>query len=95
MTYFAVLYSYNPASEKVVETRPVHREFIAKLHGEGKIVGSGPFVDSDGGALIVIQLDEGSNLADAEQLMNQDPFFSRNVIDRREIRTWNPVTNIF
>lgn len=50
MTYFAVLYTYNPDSEKVAEVRTVHREFIANLHAEGKIVGSGPFVDGDGGA---------------------------------------------
>ncbi|BAU96299.1 hypothetical protein N24_2037 [Corynebacterium suranareeae] len=95
MTYFAVLYSYNPDSEKIAEVRPVHREFIATLHEEGKIIGSGPFVDGEGGALIVIRLPEGSNLADAETLMNQDPFHMQNVLDRRVIRTWNPVTKDF
>lgn len=95
MTYFAVLYTYNPDSEKVAEVRTVHREFIANLHAEGKIVGSGPFVDGDGGALIVIKLEEGSNLVDAETLMNNDPFHVENVLDNRVIRSWTPVTKDF
>ncbi|ALC06152.1 hypothetical protein CDES_08800 [Corynebacterium deserti GIMN1.010] len=95
MTNFAILYTYSPTSEKIVETRPEHRAFIAGLHAEGKIVGSGPFTDGEGGALIIIQLPEGSNLVDAETLMNNDPFYAKDLLDRREIRTWNPVTKSF
>lgn len=95
MTYFAVTCSYSPDSEAVVELRPTHREFIATLLAEGNIVGSGPFTDGEGGALIVIALPEGSNLVDAETLMNNDPFYKEGVLENRTIQTWNPVSKIF
>ncbi|ANE04236.1 YciI family protein [Corynebacterium crudilactis] len=95
MTYFAVLYTYNPDNEKIVDARPAHREFIATLHGEGKIIGSGPFTDGNGGALISIQLAEGSTVADAEAVMNNDPFYSEGLLDNRVIHTWNPVIKSF
>ncbi|MFP7364637.1 YciI family protein [Corynebacterium callunae] len=95
MTYFAVTYSYSPDSEAVVAARPVHREFVASLLAEGKIVGSGPFTDGEGGALIVIALPEGSTLVDAETVMNNDPFYKEGVLDNRTIQTWNPVSKIF
>ncbi|AZA13794.1 YciI family protein [Corynebacterium choanae] len=95
MTCFAVLYTYNPASPRIAEIRPVHREFLSQLLADGKLVGSGPFTDTTGGALIVIRLDDNATVDDAEQLMNQDPFFTEKAIDSREIRPWNPVLNIF
>lgn len=95
MTYFAVTYTYNPDSEEIVNLRPVHREFIGSLKDKGQIVGSGPFTDGEGGALIVIELEDGSTLADAEQIINQDPFHTGGVLDGRSIRQWNPVISTF
>lgn len=95
MTYFAVTYTYNPDSEEIVALRPVHREFIGSLKDRGQIVGSGPFTDGAGGALIVITLEDGSTLADAEQIMNDDPFHTEGVLDGRSIRQWNPVISTF
>lgn len=95
MTYFAVTYTYSPDSEEIINLRPTHREFVAELHEKGQIVGSGPFTDGEGGALIVIELEDGSTLADAEALMNRDPFHTENVLENRSIRVWNPVTKVF
>lgn len=95
MTYFAVTYTYSPDSEEIIRIRPEHREFTASLLADGKIIGSGPFTDGQGGALIVITLDEGSELADAEALMNEDPFFKEGALTNRLIREWNPVIKSF
>ena len=95
MTYFAVTYTYDPDSEEIANLRPVHREFIGSLKGKGQIVGSGPFTDGEGGALIVLELGDGSTLADAEQIMNGDPFHTGGVLDGRSIRQWNPVISTF
>ncbi|WP_080794553.1 YciI family protein [Corynebacterium pacaense] len=95
MTYFAVTYTYNPDSEQISSLRPIHREFTARLMAEGKIIGSGPFSDGGGGALIVIALEEGAQLADAEALMNEDPFHREGALEDRSIRLWNPVISTF
>lgn len=95
MTYYAVTYSYSPDNEAIPTHRPAHREFIAALKEEGKIVGSGPFTDGEGGALIIIELPDGSTLVDAADLMNADPFHEQGLLAGRTIRQWNPVIKTF
>ncbi|NLZ58302.1 MAG: YciI family protein [Corynebacterium sp.] len=95
MTYFAVTYTYSPDSDIITDLRPTHREFISGLKDKGHIVGSGPFTDGDGGALIVLELEDGSTLADAEALINGDPFHSEGALENRSIRVWNPVIKSF
>ncbi|MCS4536338.1 YciI family protein [Corynebacterium sp. HS2168-gen11] len=99
MTHFAILYSYDPNSPLIAEIRPAHREFLGKLKEDGILVGSGPFTDGDGGALIVIRLSDTATLADAQALMDQDPFFTGGALgegnDNRQFNTWNPVLNVF
>lgn len=95
MKYFAITYQYDPESEAIAEYRPVHREFISKLNREGKIVGSGPYPDAEGGALIVIKLDDGATIETAEELMDGDPFHAKGALQARAVREWNPVINSF
>ncbi|AKK03357.1 YciI family protein [Corynebacterium epidermidicanis] len=95
MSFFAIFYDYPADSHLIAENRPVHREFLAKLKEEGILVGSGPFLDENGGALIIIRLNENATVADAEQLMNADPFHRLGILAGRVIRKWNPVLNIF
>lgn len=95
MNYFAVLYRYAPDSELIATVRPRHREFLGSLKEEGKLVGSGPYTDGDGGALIVLRLPEPAGVEDAASLMDNDPFLKEGALDGREIRAWNPVLNIF
>lgn len=85
-------YTYDPTDPRVAEARPAHREFIAGLKGEGKIIGSGPLADDAGGALIVIRLDDGE---DPAEVMGADPFHVEGVISGRSIRPWNPVINVW
>lgn len=95
MNYFAVLYHYAPDSELITTVRPKHRQFLGALKNEGKLVGSGPYTDGDGGALIVIRLPEPAGIEDATRLMDEDPFLTEGALDHRSIRAWNPVLNIF
>lgn len=95
MTTFAVIYKYEADSEKITEIRPKHREFLGQLKQEGKLVGSGPFTDGDGGALIVIRLPEPAALDDAIALMDTDPFFVGGALEGRAFHTWDPVLNIW
>ncbi|MEJ5996944.1 YciI family protein [Corynebacterium sp. H130] len=95
MTYFAVTYRYPADSQEIASTRPIHREFLGKLKDDGILVGSGPFLDDEGGALIIIRLGEGAQVADATALMDKDPFHTTGLLDGRAIRPWNPVLNVF
>ena len=88
MTVFAIEYHYPADSPQIIELRPAHREFLGKLKEEGKLIGSGPYTDGDGDALIVIQLDDSATIADA-------PFHTNNALTGRVFHTWNPVLNVF
>lgn len=95
MNTFAVLYEYIDDAELVASHRPAHREFLAGVQESGELIGSGPFTDEEGGALIIIRLPEPATAEDAAALMDRDPFQVEGMITRRSIRPWNPVRNIF
>lgn len=95
MTVFAIEYHYSADSALITEHRPRHREFLAALKEQGKLIGSGPYTDGSGGALILISLDDSATLADAKALMAQDPFHIEGALDGRVFHTWNPVLNVF
>ncbi|MBZ8177993.1 hypothetical protein GSS88_09375 [Corynebacterium sp. 3HC-13] len=95
MNYFAVLYHYAADSERIAAIRPEHREFLGELLNQGIVVGSGPYTDGNGGALIIIRLPESATAEDAAELMNRDPFHLKGALSGRDIRPWNPVLNIF
>lgn len=95
MNTFAILYEYVDDAEKVAAFRPEHREFLGRLADEGTLIGSGPFTDAAGGALIIIRLPEPATAEDAGTLFDQDPFKIHGLITSRTIRTWNPVKNVF
>lgn len=95
MNTFAVLYEYVNDPDEVAAHRPEHREFLGGLEEQGKLIGSGPFTDDAGGALIIIRLPEPATRADAAVLMDADPFNQRGLIASRTVRPWNPVKNVF
>ncbi|RNE49353.1 YciI family protein [Corynebacterium alimapuense] len=95
MNYFVAQYLYAPDSEQIIEIRPAHRQWLGSLLDEGKLVGSGPFTDGLGGALIIIRLPKSATLTDAEELMDNDPFHKADALAGRSIREWNPVINVF
>lgn len=94
MKYFAFTYTYGDDAELVDATRPAHREFIASQLSLGRIVGSGPYAGGEQ-ALIILQLPDTATVADAEELMDADPYTVESALARREVHEWNPVSNIF
>lgn len=95
MNTFAILYEYITDADQVATHRPQHRAFLSELQDNGQLIGSGPFTDENGGALIIIRLPEPAGITDAEQLMDADPFNRHGIITERQIRSWNPVKNVF
>jgi uncharacterized protein len=90
MGTFAVTYAYSPAtSAGRDEHRPRHVEFLQEQFDGGRLVKSGPFgPGEDPGALLIIEAD---SKADAEALMDQDPFYRQGLVEQRSIRQWNIV----
>ena len=88
MATFAVTYAYTDATAgRRDEHRPRHVEFLKTQFDGGRLITSGPFGFGEApGALLILK---GESKADVEALMNQDPFFSNNLIEERTIRQWN------
>jgi uncharacterized protein len=90
METFAVTYAYSAnTSAGRDEHRPRHVEFLREQFNDGRLVKSGPFgPQEDPGALLIIDAD---SKADAEALMDRDPFYLNGLVEQRSIRQWNVV----
>ncbi len=84
---FAAIIEYTTDRDKIQSVRPVHRQYLAELKAQGKLVASGPFTD-DSGALIIY---EAENRQEAEQLLQHDPFCREGIFRSWQLRPWNPV----
>ena len=86
MTIYAVTYRYADSPEVIAEHRPVHREYIATLLGEGGLIASGRTEGGDTPSALL--LFEADSVADVEKLLDPDPFWTLGVIEKREIVEW-------
>jgi len=87
MALFAALIEFTQDEELRLQTRPVHREYLRSLLDAGKLVMSGPWAD-DTGALIVY---EAESMADAERILDEDPYRSAGVIANATLKEWRVV----
>jgi uncharacterized protein YciI len=84
---FAAIAVYTPDAATITKARPAHRDYLAGLIQQGKLVISGPFTDDRGGLLIY----EADTSAEVEKLIAGDPFATQGVFVSWEIRPWNVV----
>ncbi len=86
MPIYAVTYRYAGQPEVIAENRPAHREYIASLLGEGGLIASGR---TEGGetpsALLLFQAE---SVAEVENVLDPDPFWTLGLIEKREIVEW-------
>ncbi len=86
MPIYAVTYRYADQPEVIAEHRPLHREYIASLLGEGGLIASGR---TEGGetpsALLLFQAE---SVAEVEKVLDPDPFWTLGLIEKREIVEW-------
>ena len=68
--------------------RPSHREYLAKLAADGRLLAAGPWVN-DTGAVLVFDVADRSEL---NQILDADPYAPARVIAETRIREWTPVT---
>ncbi len=83
----AVLYHYADDPARLDDHRPAHKDYLASLFEQGRIVISGPLTDGAPGALLILQADDADHVA---EMLYKDPFRSLGLIALREIRSWSP-----
>jgi uncharacterized protein len=83
---FATVFRYEN-KEKIPEIRPAHREYLGKLHAEGKLHTAGPFTD-DSGSLIVYDVETEQ---EAKDLIEADPFHEEGIFASYAIKPWKQV----
>jgi len=71
-----------------LEARPAHRERLSALAEQGRLLVAGPFAD-DSGALIIFLADSE---AEAQELVDADPYYRAPGVQVRSLREWNGVT---
>ncbi|MDO4791414.1 MAG: YciI family protein [Buchananella hordeovulneris] len=94
MAFVAVEYVYNPKNAQEMDrVRPAHREFLASLFAEGKLVASGPYTEGEvPGALLLLDAPDG---AAALAVLEEDPFQRAGLLEEWRARAWNPVIGEF
>ena len=87
MGLFAALIDFTDEEEIRLQTRPAHREYLRTLLEAGKLAMSGPWAD-DTGALIIYDVE---NMAEAERILDEDPYRSAGVIANATMKEWRVV----
>ena len=87
MPLHAVIYRYSTDSAALDQHRPVHKDYLASLFQQGRIVVSGPLADGPPGALLILDAADAGEVA---AVLDKDPFWDLGLIVDREIRRWNP-----
>jgi uncharacterized protein YciI len=68
--------------------RPQHRERLAALAEDGRLLAAGPWGD-DSGALLVFLVDDRPAL---DALLADDPYYTAPGVTVSSVQEWNPVT---
>lgn len=77
------------ASEERLAARPAHRDLLARLHTEGRLVAAGPWAD-DTGALLVFSVDR----AELDRILDSDPYYRTPGVQVVAIHEWTPVVGL-
>ncbi|NUR97332.1 MAG: hypothetical protein HOV67_18990 [Kribbellaceae bacterium] len=71
-------------TDRRLEVRPAHREYLASLREAGKLVAAGPFTDGTG-ALLVYDVADESELRD---ILAKDPYTPAGVYEIATLAEW-------
>jgi hypothetical protein len=66
--------------------RPAHREHLARLHTDGRLVAAGPWAD-DSGALLLFDADEPM----VREILAADPYYRTPGVTVAGLRHWQPL----
>lgn len=74
---FVAIITYKEPREEVALHMEMHRNFLYDLYDEGCVVASGPMAEGRGGVILF----RSPDLASAENLLHNDPFFIHGIAD--------------
>jgi len=80
-----VTVKYEVPLERILQTVDRHRAYLRELHGQGKMICSGPFVPRTGGALLL----RISDPAEVQPIIDKDPFFVEKLASY-SVQVWDP-----
>jgi uncharacterized protein YciI len=66
--------------------RPAHRERLAALQAQGRLLAAGPW-DDESGALLVFRADRDG----VREIMDADPYYTTPGVTVVSLRQWRPV----
>jgi uncharacterized protein len=81
-------FANDAADTSRLELRPAHRERLAALAAEGRLLAAGPWAD-DSGALLVFAVDARGDL---DAILADDPYYVAPGVTVASVQEWNPVT---
>ncbi len=84
---YAVQLSFSDDPARL-EHRPAHRERLAGLAADGKLLAAGPWTD-ESGALLVFLVD---NRTDLDAILADDPYYTGPGVTVAGVHEWFPVT---
>jgi uncharacterized protein YciI len=87
MSMYALELSFSDDPARL-EGRPAHRERLAALRDEGKLLAAGPYAD-ESGALLLFRVE---SQADADAIVAADPYYSGPGVSVVSLKEWLPVT---
>ncbi|MEV4261550.1 muconolactone Delta-isomerase family protein [Kribbella sp. NPDC049584] len=74
-------------TDRRLEVRPAHREYLTELKEAGKLVAAGPFPDQTGALLIYDVADE----AELRDILAKDPYTPADVYEIATLSEWEPL----
>ncbi|WP_433182701.1 YciI family protein [Actinoallomurus sp. CA-150999] len=63
--------------------RPAHRQVLARLHADGRLIAAGPWAD-DTGAMLIFDVDRPG----LDAIMDADPYYNTPGVRVHDIREW-------
>jgi uncharacterized protein YciI len=84
---YAVQLSFSDDPARL-EHRPAHRETLAGLVADGRLLAAGPWSD-ESGALLVFLVDTRDEV---DAIIAADPYYSTAGVTVAGVHEWNPVT---
>jgi uncharacterized protein YciI len=86
MALFAVQLRFTDTDRRL-QVRPAHREYLTSLKEAGKLVTAGPFADQTGALLIYDVADE----AELRDILAKDPYTPADVYEIAALNEWQPL----
>ncbi|WP_433266512.1 YciI family protein [Actinosynnema sp. CS-041913] len=91
MARFVVELVFGDNQDERVAVRPAHRDYLATLVEQGKLLVSGPYADQSGAVLVYDVADE----AELKAVLAADPYTPAGVVAETRVHEWQPLMGVW